>query len=49
LEAAGLAEESWESTRGLTVNPLVSLVVGSLGVLDQTFGDYEVRSSLGMA
>ena len=48
LEAACLAEEAWESTRGLTVNPLVSLVVGSLGVLDQTFADYEVRGSLRM-
>ena len=49
LEAACLAEESWEGTRGLTVTPLVSLVVGSLGVLDQTLGDYEVRGSLEVA
>ena len=49
LETAGLAEESWEGTRGLTVTPLVSLVMGSLGVLDQTLGDYEVRGSLEMA
>ena len=48
LEAACLAEEAWESTRGLTVNPLVSFVVCSLGVLDQTLADYEVRGSLRM-
>ena len=47
LETAGLAEESWHDKRGLTVALLVGFVMGSLSVLDQELGDYELRVPLG--
>ncbi len=49
LETACLAEESWHGTRGLTVAPLVGFVMGSLSVLDQELGDYELRGAFGVA
>ena len=49
LETAGLAEESWHDKRGLTVALLVGFVMGSLSVLDQELGDYELRGAFGVA